>query len=249
VANRRGGGRAARWRQRANAGRGGGRTGGGPSFLLLAARSPSLPAFCRGRDRQQAPIPPQAAVVADGWARRRRCRGVEARRRGGGLERLQAQGKRGRDTSNKKQALRSATEAHCPHTVSSSPVQLQGRIPGFGRRGHCRPLRRPHPSSFARLHRCTHPSLPCEWRRAATGIRPPHCRRRGALGAARGSARGKGPAPVAALDPLGATAQARQGGTPEHGCGGGGPAAIVLRVCALRRGRAAAVAAAAAARW
>ena len=166
-----GGGGGAQGRMRS---RGVGRASGASSSPLPTARSPSLLAFYRGRDRQQAPFPPQAAVVADGWARRRRCRGVEARRRGGGLERLQAQGKRGRDTSNKEQALRSAAEAQSPPTAASTRVQLQGRIPALGRRGRGGRCRRLHPSSFARLYPCTPPPLPCEWRRSATRIRPRH---------------------------------------------------------------------------
>ena len=42
--------------------------------------------------------------------------------------------------------------------------------------------------------------------------------------------------PLPELDSAGATAQARQGGTPEHVRGAGGPAAVVLRVDDLRRG-------------
>ena len=237
---RAGGGGGAQGRMRS---RGVGRAS---SFFLPAARSPSLLAFYRGRDRQQAPFPPQAAVVADGWGRRRRCRGVEARRRGGRLERLQAQGKRGRDTSNKKQALRSATEAHSPPTVASTRVQLQGRIPALGRRGRGGRCRRLHPSSFARLHPCTPPPLPCEWWCAATGIRPRHLLAAGGGGAgsACGGSRSRRPSPTKALDLSGATALARRRCTPEHDCGVAEAAPLVLHASTLRRGRAAAVAAA-----
>ena len=154
--------------------RGVGRASGAPSSSLPAARSPSLLTFYEGRDRQQSPSPSHSSVVADGWARWSRCRGAEARRRGGGVRRLDTRGKQGRDTSNKKRASRSATDAPTHHTAASTQVLLQGRIPALGRRGRAGRCRRLHRFSFARLHPCTHPPLPCEWRRVPTGIRPRH---------------------------------------------------------------------------
>ena len=124
--------------------------------------------------------------------RRRQC--AEGRRRwrgGGGLGRLATQGKLGTSISNGKRPSRSAADAHGPGSVPSSPARKRCPIPGLGRCGRCRPLRRPHPSSFARLHRGTHPSLPCEWRRATTRIRPLGLLAAGALGG--GSGRRSGP--------------------------------------------------------
>ena len=124
--------------------------------------------------------------------RRRQC--AEGRRRwrgGGGLGRLTTQGKLGTSISNGKRPSGSAADAHGPRSVPSSPARKRYPIPGLGRCGRCRPLRRPHPSSFARLHRGTHPSLPCEWRRATTRIRPLGLLAAGALGG--GSGRRSGP--------------------------------------------------------
>ena len=169
----------------------------------------------------------------------RRRRWAEGRRRwrgGGGLGRLATQGKLGTSISNGKRPSRSAADAHGPGSVPSSPARKRCPIPGLGRCGRCRPLRRPHPSSFARLHRGIHPSLPCEWRRATTRIRPLGLLAAGSAGGAHGGGGDPRLSPLPELDPLGATAQARQGGTPEHVRGAGGPAAVVLRVYDLRRG-------------
>ena len=154
--------------------RGVGRASSAPSFSLPGAHSPSLLTFYEGRDRQQPPFPSHSSVVADGRAPWRRCRGAEARRRGGGVERLDTRGKQGRDTSNQKRASRSATDAPTHHTAASTQVLPQGRIPALGRRGRAGRCRRLHRFPFARLHPCTHPPLPCEWRRVPTRIRPRH---------------------------------------------------------------------------
>lgn len=174
VARRRrraGGGGGAQVRMRS---RGVGRASSAPSSSFPAARSPSLLAFYAGRDRQQSPFPSPLSVVTDGWARRRRCRGAEVRRRGCGVERLDTRGKQGGDTSNKIRASESATGAPTGHTAASSRVPLGDPIPALGRRGRAGRCRRLHRFSFARLHPRTHPPLPCEWRRAPTRIRPRH---------------------------------------------------------------------------
>jgi len=149
--------------------------------------------------------------------------------------------------SNRKRPSGSATDAHGPRSVPSSPARKRGPVPGLGRCGRCPPLGRPHPSSFARPHRGIHPSLPCEWRRAATRIRPPPLLAAGGAGSARGGGGGRQPSPVPAPDSAGATAQARRRCTPEHDCAVAGTAGVVLHVCTRRRRGAAAVAAAAAA--
>jgi len=107
-------------------------------------------------------------------ARRRRRRGSEARRRGGGVERLDAQGKLRTGARDKKRASGSAAVDHCPHTAGSRRVRRRGQIRVLGRKGRAGRRRRLHRSSFARLHPRTPPPLPCEWRRAPRGIRPPH---------------------------------------------------------------------------
>jgi hypothetical protein len=247
VANGRGGGRAARWRQRADAGRGGGRTGGGPSFLLLAARSPSLPAFCRGRDRQRSPSPSRSVVVAErrAAAQGQRGGGAETRRRTGAAGRT---GKVRHERQQQETAIgvsygRAWTSHDC--LDPSAPTGPDSAV------GSQKPPSPQHSSPPARLRKSPSPHpFPAPLRAATLGNEDLASTPvgSGVAGSARGSSRGPGSSPVPAVDSPGATAQARRGCIPGHDCGVGEAAAIVLRVSTLQSQRAAAVAAAAAAR-
>ena len=143
-----------------------------PLSFSLSCSSPTPTRLLQRWRLAAVPVPPQSVGAAGGRARRRRRGGSEARRRGGGVERLDAQGKLRTGARSKKRASGSAAVDSGLLTAGSRRVRRRGRIRVLGRRGRAGRCRRPHPSSFARLHPRTHSPLPCEWRRAPTRIRP-----------------------------------------------------------------------------
>jgi hypothetical protein len=227
-----------------------GRESGGPSFSLSAARSPSLPAFRSGGGRRRRPFPPHTAGATGRPAAAARCGGAEARRGGGGRvgwthkeswARASATRNGHRGQPRMHTALSRFLRAQCSCRVGFLRWVAEAAVAPF-----VVSTRRPSRGSIA----APIPRSPASGgaRRRGFGLHTVGGGERweqpvGALGA-EGQHRwlhSTHSAPLLRLD--------KGGLTPEHGCGGGGPAAIVLRVCALRRGRAAAVAAAAAARW
>ena len=107
----------------------------------------------------------------------------------------------------------------------------------------CVGSRRPRwsPSSSAPVLRRAAPSphpFPAPLRVASCGDEDSASTHVGGGGAGRAHGGGGDPrlSPPPALDSAGATAHRRRGCTPEHVRGAGGPAAIGLHVCALRRG-------------
>ena len=143
-----------------------------PLSFSLSCSSPTPTRLLQRWRLAAVPVPPQSVGAAGGRARRRRRGGSEARRRGGGVERLDALGKLRTGARSKKRASGSAAVDSGLLTAGSRRVRRRGRIRVLGRRGRAGRCRRPHPSSFARLHPRTHSPLPCEWRRAPTRIRP-----------------------------------------------------------------------------
>ena len=122
--------------------------------------------------------------------------------------------------------------ARCPRAQRGNGTRFLGWVAAAAAVPFVVPTRPPSHGSIA----APIPRSPASGDARRRGFGRLTCRRRGRWEAARGGARGRGTGPVAALDPLGATAHRRRGCTPEHVRGAGGPAAIDLRVCALRRG-------------
>ena len=122
--------------------------------------------------------------------------------------------------------------ARCPRAQRGNGTRFLGWVAAAAAVPFVVPTRPPSHGSIA----APIPRSPASGDARRRGFGLSACWRRGRWEAARGGARGRGTGPVAALDPLGATAHRRRGCAPEHVRGAGGPAAVVLRVYTLRRG-------------